>query len=208
VLITHLYSKQNPFMEKEKEMKLKSILGVVFVVVLLTSACAPAATPVPTSMTEPTSVPTEPQMTETAVATEPPAATDTAVAETPTSSVPVTGGGTVNVSESTAGSILVNSAGMSLYLFTSDTQNSGVSTCSGDCLTNWPPLLTQDAPTAGEGVDSAMLGTITRDDGTIQVTYNGWPLYLYSGDTAPGDVNGQGVGDKWYLVSPDGQMIQ
>lgn len=189
-------------------MKLKSILGVVFIVVMLATACAPAATASPVPTLEPTSVPTEPQMTETAVATEPPAATDTVVAETPTSSIPVTGGATVNVSESTAGSILVDSQGRSLYLFTSDTQNSGTSTCSGDCLTNWPPLLSLDAPVAGDGVDATMLSTITRDDGTTQVTYNGWPLYLYSGDTAPGDINGQGVGDKWYLVAPDGQMIQ
>lgn len=189
-------------------MKIKYIAGVVFVVMLLATACAPAATSVPTSTEAPIPIPTEPQMTETSVATEPPVPTDTVVAETPTLSVPVTGGFTVKTSESTAGTILVDATGHSLYVFTSDTQNSGTSACSGGCLTNWPALISQEAPTAGDGVDSAKLGTITRDDGTKQVTYNGWPLYLYSGDAAPGDVNGQGVGGKWYLIAPDGQMIQ
>lgn len=191
-------------------MKLKSMLGVAFVVMLLAAACAPA-TPSPTPTSVPTMVPTETQVmeTETPSVTETPAVTDTVVAaDTATSSVPVTGSGTVGVSESTAGSILVDSSGKSLYIFTSDTQNGGTSTCSADCLTNWPALLSTEAPTAGNGVDAAMLGTIARDDGSTQVTYNGWPLYYYSGDTAPGDINGQGVGGKWYLVAPDGQMIQ
>lgn len=187
-------------------MKLKTMLGVAFVVMMLAGACAPA-TASPTATSVPTLVPTETQVMETptTVATEP-AATDTAAAETPTMSVPVTGA-TVNVSESTSGSILVDGQGRSLYLFTNDTQNSGASSCTGDCLTNWPPLLSTEAPTAGAGLDAAKLGTITRDDGTIQVTYNGWPLYLYSSDTAPGDVTGQGVGGVWFLVSPDGNAI-
>ena len=186
-------------------MKLKTILGVAFIVVMLATACAPST---PTATSVPTMVPTETQVleTETASVTETPAVTDTVAAETPTLSIPVTGA-TVNVSESTSGSILVDGQGRSLYLFTNDTQNSGASTCTGDCLTNWPPLLSTEAPTAGDGVDAAKLGTITRDDGTTQVTYNGWPLYLYSGDTAPGDVTGQGVGGVWFLVAPDGNAI-
>ncbi|MFT3891374.1 MAG: hypothetical protein QM730_07045 [Anaerolineales bacterium] len=189
-------------------MKLKSMLGVAFVVMLLAAACAPA-TPSPTATSVPTMVPTETQVmeTETPAVTETAAATDTVVADTPTTGAPGIGA-TVNVSESTSGSILVDSQGRSLYVFTDDTQNGTASACTADCATNWPPLLATEAPTGGTGVDAAMLGTITRDDGTTQVTYNGWPLYLYSGDTAPGDITGQGVGGKWYLVAPDGQMIQ
>jgi predicted lipoprotein with Yx(FWY)xxD motif len=66
-------------------------------------------------------------------------------------------------------------------------------------------------PAAGDDLDASLLGTITRDDGSTQATYNGWPLYLYAGDTAPGDTTGQGITDEyglWYLIGPDGEPIQ
>lgn len=202
-------------------MKYPTLLGAVLAIALLLAACAPAATPAatePPATVEPTTEATEAPATEapaTDAATEPPAATDTATTEmTATAGVPVTGEATVNVSESADfGSILVDGAGMSLYVFMADTQNSGTSTCGDDdgCATEWPPLVSQGAPVAGEGVDAAMLGTITRDDGTMQVTYNGWPLYLFEEDTAPGDTNGQGIdefGGLWFLVSPTGEAIQ
>jgi predicted lipoprotein with Yx(FWY)xxD motif len=199
-------------------MNYKTILGALFVMALIVTACAPAPTEAPS-----TSVPTDVSTVEpTDAATEPVAATDTAsvatdtatVDETATVSVPVTGDATVNVSESTDfGPILVDGNGMSLYLFMADTQDSGTSTCGDDdgCATEWPPLVTDGDPVAGEGVDSTLLGTITRDDGSIQVTYNGWPLYLFAEDTAPGDTNGQGIdefGGLWFLVSPEGEAIQ
>jgi predicted lipoprotein with Yx(FWY)xxD motif len=191
-------------------MKYSKFLGVMLVLVLTLAACAPAATQISTLMppteepaTEmpPTEVPaTEVQATE-APATEAPA-------ETATGAVPVTGAASVEVSESADfGPILVDSAGMSLYLFTKDTQDSGTSTCTGDCLAKWPALLTDGDPVAGEGVDETLLGTITRDDGTTQVTYNGWPLYYYAEDTAAGDTTGQGVGDVWFLVTPAGEAV-
>ena len=124
--------------------------------------------------------------------------------------VPVTGAATVAVSESADfGSILVDGEGMSLYVFTDDTQDSGTSACTDtECTTEWPPLTTDGDPVAGEGVDETLLGTLTRDDGTTQVTYNGRPLYHFSGVTAPGDTNGQGMEGKWFLVSPEGEAIQ
>ena len=123
--------------------------------------------------------------------------------------VPVTGAATVNVAEvGTFGQAVVDGEGRSLYLFTNDTQDSGTSSCTGDCLVKWPPLLTDGEPAAGTGVDAAMLGTITLPDGTTQVTYNGWPLYYFADDTAPGDALGQGVGGVWFLVSPTGEMIE
>jgi predicted lipoprotein with Yx(FWY)xxD motif len=195
-------------------MKYKSILGAVFVLALILAACAPAPTESPTATTGPTLSPTEPPVTEPAT-TEAPVATDTqAAAETPTLSVPVTGAASVNVSESTEfGPILVDGSGMSLYVFMKDTQDSGVSTCmdADGCATEWPPLLTDGDPVAGEGVDATLLGTITRDDGSTQVTYNGWPLYLFEEDIAAGDTNGQGLeefGGLWFLVSPDGEAVQ
>jgi predicted lipoprotein with Yx(FWY)xxD motif len=103
------------------------------------------------------------------------------------------------------GSFLVDDKGMTLYLFTKDTPNTTV--CYDNCAIAWPPLLTTDSPVAGEGVDAAKLGTTTRTDGTIQVTYNGWPLYYYEKDKAPGDVIGQDVGGVWYVVSAAGDMV-
>ena len=199
-------------------MNYKTVLGALFVMALIVTACAPAPTEPPL-----TSVPTDVSTIEpTDAATEPPVATDTAsvatdtatVDETATVSVPVTGEATVNVSETTDfGTILVDGEGMSLYVFMADTQDSGTSTCGDDdgCATDWPPLTTDGSPVAGEGVDAKLLGTITRDDGTTQVTYNGWPLYLFSEDEAAGDTNGQGIdefGGLWFLVSPAGEAIQ
>ena len=191
-------------------------MGAVLLLALVLAACAPAATPAATEppvTLEPTAEPTEPPATESPAATEP-AATDTAAAESATAGVPVTGEATVNVSESADfGPILVDVEGMSLYVFMADTQNSGTSTCGDDdgCAAEWPPLVSQGAPVAGEGVDATLLGTITRDDGTLQVTYNGRPLYLFVEDAAPGDTNGQGIdefGGLWFLVSPTGEAIQ
>ena len=190
-------------------MKYPTLLGAMLALALLLAACGPAATDVPTMTTEPTLLPTdppvtEPPATESPAATEPPVATDTA-----TAGVPVTGAATVNVAEvGTFGQALVDSKGRSLYLFTNDIQNSGASSCMDDCLAEWPPLLTDGDPVAGAGVDAAMLGTITREDGTTQVSYNGWPLYYFVDDTAPGDALGQGLGDVWFLVTPAGEAIE
>ncbi len=193
-------------------MKYPTLLGAVSVIALLVAACAPAATPVatePAVTVEPTTVATEAPATD--AATEPAAtdaATEAPATDAPTG-VPVTGAATVNVAEvGTFGQALVDAEGRSLYLFTNDTQNSGTSSCTGDCLVEWPPLFTDGEPVAGEGVDAAMLGTITLPDGTSQVTYNGWPLYYFHEDTAAGDTNGQGLGGVWFLVTPAGEMIE
>ena len=102
------------------------------------------------------------------------------------------------------GQFLVDSKGMTLYMFTNDTE--GVSNCSGQCATNWPPLTVAipDLVGGGPGV-SGELGTIERADGTHQVTYNGMPLYYWKDDAAPGDTLGQGVGDVWFVVPPAAQ---
>lgn len=113
---------------------------------------------------------------------------------------------TVTTATSSLGTILVDEDGMTLYLFTKDTQGSGASTCAGDCLTAWPAV---EAPAqAGSGVDAAKLGSITRDDGSKQATYNGWPLYYYQDDTAPGLATGQGVGGVWWVLDPAGDAIR
>lgn len=94
-------------------------------------------------------------------------------------------------------SILTDSAGNTLYIFDSD--EAGVSNCGDGCVDIWPPLIVDGDATAGDGVDGT-LGTITRDDGTTQVTYNDQPLYFYANDEAPGDRNGDDVGGVWHIV--------
>jgi predicted lipoprotein with Yx(FWY)xxD motif len=84
----------------------------------------------------------------------------------------------------------------------------GPSTCYDDCAASWPPLLTEDEPVPGAGIDDALLATAERDDGATQVTYDGWPLYHWAGDDTPGDTGGQGVGDVWWVVDPDGTPVR
>jgi predicted lipoprotein with Yx(FWY)xxD motif len=114
--------------------------------------------------------------------------------------------GDLAVADTKLGKIIVDSKGLTAYYFTKDKANSGKSVCSGDCLVAWPSIpATSDTPT-GEGI-TAKLGSITRDDGSKQVTVNGMPIYLFQKDKAPGDITGQGVGKVWYVVAPDGKMI-
>ncbi|WP_225830002.1 SCO0930 family lipoprotein [Streptomyces sp. NK08204] len=102
------------------------------------------------------------------------------------------------------GSVLTDGSGHTLYRFDKDTANPPRSNCSGDCAATWPPVPAGDA-TAGPGVDRAMLGEVTRADGTEQLTIGGWPAYRYAKDAGPGDVNGQGVGGTWFALAPDGK---
>lgn len=117
-------------------------------------------------------------------------------------------GATVAVANSAVGRITVDGSGRSLYLFTQDVQGAGSSVCNEACATTWPPLVVDAStpPTAGDGVTGA-LGTATRDDGSLQVTLGGWPLYYFAGDSVAGDTNGQAVSGVWWLVSPDGSPI-
>lgn len=104
------------------------------------------------------------------------------------------------------GHILVGTEGMTLYIFLNDEM--GVSNCTEGCLDNWPPLLVEADEVVGDPRLPGELGTIERDDDTIQVTYNGWPLYYFTPDEAPGDIAGEGRGDVWYTVSPETLIVQ
>jgi predicted lipoprotein with Yx(FWY)xxD motif len=106
---------------------------------------------------------------------------------------------------STLGEILVDSEGMTLYMFTVDEPNK--SNCSGPCLQAWPPLLADGDVAAGEGVDETLLGTAPFEDGQQIVTYNEMPLYYWAGDSRPGDTNGQNVNNVWFVVSPLGSPV-
>lgn len=111
---------------------------------------------------------------------------------------------TVDVAETSLGAVLVDAEGFTLYAFTPDAQ--GAPTCEGGCAGTWPPALVDGTPAGSDAVLGAV-ATATHPDGGEQVTVNGWPLYRYAADAAPGDVNGQGVGDVWFAVSPDGSPL-
>ena len=164
-------------------MKTKTLLVSLTILALVVSACA-SATPVP------------------------PAATSAPIVmstDTPAVAMP-SGPAGVNVGQTAVlGSFLVDSKGMTLYIYTKDTPNT--STCYGTCISYWPALLTAGAPVAGAGVTASLLGTTTRTDGTIQVTYNGWPLYYYASDHAAGDTTGQGTKSVWYVIDPSGKSV-
>lgn len=119
-------------------------------------------------------------------------------------------GASVQVKQSdTYGSYLVDASGMSLYALSADSKDT--STCSDSCAQAWPPVVVSGEPTAGSGVAGSLLGTLTRSDGSMQVTYNGLPLYTFVKDKAPGDTNGEAVqafGGEWDLVSPYGSVIK
>ena len=113
---------------------------------------------------------------------------------------------TLKTASSPLGTILVDQDGKTLYLFEVDSQNK--SNCSGGCLNLWPPIDSNGKASAGSGVTAALIGTAT---GSSQVTYAGHPLYWFSGDTAAGDTNGEGLDDfggEWYAVSPAGKAVE
>jgi len=165
---------------------MRSRLTLLAGLVLAAAACTPTGTTAPTTAALPTQAATQ------APATQPPA------------SEPAAAGATVNAQAvGDAGTILVDGAtGMTLYNFTMDVKDSGKSVCTGGCLETWPALTVAagETPTGGSGV-TGTLGTITREDnGELQVTYKGLPLYFFKNDQAPGDLNG--VYENWVTVAP------
>ena len=118
-------------------------------------------------------------------------------------------GVSVGTTSTSLGTFLVGPDGKTLYLFEADT--SATSTCASGCAQGWPPLTTNGSPVAGSGVSQSLLSTSHRADGSLQVVYNGHPLYYYAGDTKAGDTNGEGstaFGAGWDVVSPAGAKIE
>ena len=133
-----------------------------------------------------------------------------APATTPASSPAATGAATVSLAtiSKIPDKALVGSNGRTLYLFEAD--KNGTSTCSGACAAAWPPDTVTGTPQAGSGVSQTLLGTIARPDGTMQVTYNGHPLYYFVADTGAGTAHGEGskaFGAEWYVVAASGSKI-
>ena len=139
------------------------------------------------------------------VATQAPASVAPA-SQAPASQAPASAAaGGVSVEAKPVGSIgtvlVAGSNGMTVYTFTKDVKDSGKSNCTGGCIDTWPALTVPAGATPSGGASlTGKLGTITRDDGTLQVTYNGLPLYFFKNDKAPGDANG--IYEYWEAVKP------
>jgi predicted lipoprotein with Yx(FWY)xxD motif len=115
---------------------------------------------------------------------------------------------TIATADHGVGAMLVDGSGRTLYLWKADT--SMMSTCSGACAQAWPPVTTGASVRPGKGVEPKLLGIAKRSDGTQQITYAGHPLYTFSGDSAAGQLNGQGsdaFGAAWQAVAPSGAAI-
>lgn len=116
---------------------------------------------------------------------------------------------TVSTARTGLGRIIVNGQGHTLYLFEKDKR--GHSACSGTCATYWPPLVTHGKPIAANGARKALLGTIRRADGSMQVTYAGHPVYRFLLDSKRGQTKGEGLNDfggGWDALTPAGKKIE
>ncbi len=200
-------------------MNRKIFISILLTLIISLSACAAQeSTPlIPTALPAATEAPV---VTEPPVATAPQANASDGDASDPgyeydygygndspdmSGEVPITGGAAIKSQDGPLGTMLVDADGKTLYAFLKDTQNANTSACSGNCADNWPALT--DA-TAGEGVNASLLGSFQRGDGSMQITYNGWPLYYFVQDSNPGDINGQGIGGNWFVISPAGEVIK
>jgi len=169
------------------------VLGVTGIVALAIAGCGGGGS-------------TSSSATASATTASTPAAAATTAASGATAGI-----ATVSVAKSSLGSILVAGPKQrTVYLFAAD--KGPMSMCSGACAEVWPPVITTASPKAAGGANTADLGTITRSDGTKQVTYKGHPLYYYAGDgTNGGETSGQGIssfGAPWYVLSPSGSEVK
>jgi predicted lipoprotein with Yx(FWY)xxD motif len=195
-------------------MKSKLRFTHLLVFVLLGPACAPTPRGTPTALNTPFIPVTGNTAATTATVSgtlEAPTGTQAPTQTQPATATATGVGSVVTLMVSTEGDAapyLVDDRGRSLYVYMNDTQNSQTSACVDDCAVEWPPLTVSVIPAAGQGVDATLIGTMTRENGFIQATYNGRPLYYYNMDTLPGTTNGQTYKGVWFLVSPEGEPIQ
>lgn len=103
------------------------------------------------------------------------------------------------------GQVVTDATGMTLYRFDGDTANPPASNCYDKCAQTWPPELAKSSTATLDGIDQSAVGVILRKDGTKQITINGWAVYRYAKDAAPGDAKGQGLMQKWFAVTPQGK---
>jgi predicted lipoprotein with Yx(FWY)xxD motif len=137
--------------------------------------------------------------TGTSGATSDPPADPTMMPTPSASTMSTTSGGLMEVKSTMLGLILANPHGMTVYWYSVDKKGSGVSSCTGSCAQAWPPVIAPVRLPAGYTL-AGPIGYIVRPNGQHQVTVDGYPIYRYAGDKAPGETNGAGVGGVWHVV--------
>ena len=188
------------------------VVGAALAALVALPGCAPAGyqqTADYGNAAEPASndVEATPGATADAEATaEPTAPADPADAEanTPEISDELTTTSLTGTKVARMGKVVEDQDGFVLYRFDDDEDDPAKSNCNGKCAEIWPPALTNDGEPTLKGVSADLVGTVTRADGTKQLTLKGWPLYRYIGDKKPGQWRGQNVAGKWFVVSPNG----
>jgi predicted lipoprotein with Yx(FWY)xxD motif len=170
-----------------------------------------AVTPNATTVTGPAAgAPTTAEAAATTAAAPPttagygkaPATPTTAAPAAPASAAPAI----VGVADNALGSIAVDAKGRTLYAFTKDVD--GTSTCVDGCAKAWPAVVVNSDIVVGPGLDKSQFSTVARADGSKQLKLGKWPLYYFSGDTAPGETNGQGSGGSWFVIGKDAKLIK
>jgi predicted lipoprotein with Yx(FWY)xxD motif len=184
--------RKSKFSSVSKRAKLAAGVGGGLVAAVVVAACSSAAS----------------TSTGAAAPASPASPASPAGASSPSSGASSSGGTVIETATSSAGTFLTNGSGRAVYLWAKDTGD--MSNCNGACAGAWPPVTTTATATASGSAKASDIGTITRSDGTKQVTYDGHPLYYFSGDSGPGTASGQGsdaFGAKWWLVAPTGSDI-
>jgi len=128
--------------------------------------------------------------------------------DTPASGAAAAGGSgaklaTADVGE--LGKVVVDGNGRTVYVFDKDT--SGKSNCEDDCLAKWPAVPAAEGTPQLDGIDASLVGTVTRSDGSKQLSIDGLPVYLFAQDSKAGEAKGQAVGGVWWVIGADGKKI-
>jgi predicted lipoprotein with Yx(FWY)xxD motif len=185
---------------------MRMLLPLTVLAALALAACGPGASASPSGAAATPSAAASSAAASESASAEPSASGS---AEASAGGSGATGDVTVMVAESDElGEILVDGEGRTLYMFVPD-EETGEPTCYDQCAENWPPLVAEGEITVGEGLDDSDFTTVPRtDDAGDQVKVGDWPLYYFANDAAPGDTNGQGANEVWYVLGPDGEPIR
>ncbi|GAB3249325.1 hypothetical protein [Kineosporia babensis] len=184
---------------------LRTTLPIAFAVgtALLISSCAQEPDPAPALPPVASAAPTAPTPAAASTQAAPPAGMDSYTAGQGQSGYQ-DGSVTLQVVESERfGQYVIDGEGFSLYRFDPDTADPSKATCNDDCAATWPPVLASHTVNFA-GLHRDSIGVVKRDDGSVQMTVGGWPVYRFSKDTQPRQNSGEGVGGTWFVVAPDG----